>query len=147
MMNEEAEPFVRRLSCQPLRQIPAGWRDEILAVASDAAVVGRASRAAHPSFRSALKHQLSALLWPHPTAWAGLSAVWLVILAVNISIHDRSPAVATNPAPPAPEVMVKLKQQQRLLAELIGPRDPRDADRVKPLAPRPRTESGRFMAA
>jgi hypothetical protein len=80
------------------------------------------------------------LLWPHPKAWAGLAAVWIFIFAVNVSMRDSSPRVAEKSAPPSPEVIVELRQQQRLLAELVGPREERDADRSKPYKSRPRTE-------
>ncbi|HTY87451.1 MAG TPA: hypothetical protein VMB80_08305 [Candidatus Acidoferrum sp.] len=142
-MNEETEPFERRLSRQPLRQIPAGWRKEILGEADKVGTARRAVRGRRSA--ASLPDWISNLLWPHPAAWAGLAAVWLVVLAVNVSIRDRAPALAEKFTPP-PEVMVELKRQQRLLAELIGPREARDADRAKPLVPRPRTESGEFVA-
>ena len=143
MMNEEMEQFERRLSRQPLRPVPAEWREEILA----AATAGHPSRAARHSFLSTLNAQLSTLLWPHPRAWAGLAAVWLVILAVDFSARDRPPAVAEKSASPSPEVMVELRQQQRLLAELIGPRDPSDADRSKSFVPHPRSEHAEMFVA
>ena len=80
------DDFERKLQRQPLRQIPAGWREEILA----AATTGHTSRVTRHSF-------LSALLWPHPAAWAGLAAIWTLIIAVNFSIRDRSPLVAESP--------------------------------------------------
>ena len=93
-----------------------------------------------PSWLSTLNSQLSTILWPHPNAWAGLAAVWILILAVDFSTRDQSPVVAEKSAPPSSEVIVELKQQQRLLAELMGPRDSSDADRSKTLGPRPRSE-------
>ena len=80
------------------------------------------------------------LLWPHPKAWAGLAIIWVLILAVDFSVRDRTPITAEKSLPPSPEVIAELKQQQRMLAELIGARDTGDADRSKPLAPRPRSE-------
>src|ERR1017187_941802 len=44
-------------------------------------------------------HQLSTLLWPHPTAWAGLAAVWLVILGVNLTTREASTVVSKRAAP------------------------------------------------
>jgi hypothetical protein len=130
------EDFEQKLQRQPLRQVPAGWRNEILAAAAS----GRPSRVTRHSFLSSLNSQLSTILWPHPTAWAGLAAAWIFILAVNVSIRDRSPVVAEKSIPPAPEVIVELRQQRRLLAELMGPRDARDADRSKSFVPQPRSE-------
>lgn len=141
MMNEEMEQFERRLSRQPLRPAPAGWRDEILAVAA----LHQPSRVKRHSFLSTLNSQLSTLFWPHPVAWAGLAAVWIFILAVDFSAGDQTPAVAEKYSPPPAEVMVELRQQQRLLAELIGPRETRDADRQKNFLPRPRSEHADFL--
>jgi hypothetical protein len=89
---------------------------------------------------STLNAQRSTIFWPHPKAWAGLAAIWILILAVNFSIRDRSPVLAKKSSPPSPEVIVELRQQQRMLAELIGPRDIRDADRSKSFVPQPRSE-------
>ena len=143
--------FEQKLQRQPLRQVPAEWRGEIL-VAAD---VNRRNRSVREftfaaTFRrllSTLNAQLSTILWPHPKAWAGLAAVWILILAVDFSTHDKSPAIAEKSAPPSPEVIVELRQQQRLLAELIGPRDTSDADRSKSFVPQPRSERVELMTA
>ncbi|MGA3145179.1 MAG: hypothetical protein ABSF10_19430 [Verrucomicrobiota bacterium] len=138
----------QKLSRQPFRQVPAEWREEILAAAdvnrrqATSCKVGRefTSAATRRSLLSTLNAQLSTLLWPHPKAWAGLAAIWILILAVNFSVRDKAPVVAEKSATPSPEVMVELRQQQRMLAELIGPRDTSVADRSKPLVPQPRSE-------
>ena len=142
MMNEETEQFERRLSRQPLRQIPGEWRAEILSAARRADRPSRAfvMSSRRPSWLSTINSQFSTIFWPHPKAWAGLAAVWILIFAVDFSMRDKSPVVAEKAAPPSPEVMVELKQQQRMLAELIGARDTREADRSKLLAPQPRSE-------
>ncbi|MGO9584629.1 MAG: hypothetical protein ACLP2Y_00250 [Limisphaerales bacterium] len=131
------DEFEQKLQRQPLRRIPADWREEILREGRRAAVleIGPADTAALPKWSWP-----TTLLWPHPKAWAGLAAIWVLILAVNFSARDRSPAVAENFAPPSPEVVADLRQQQRMLAELIGPRDTSDADRSKSFAPQPRSE-------
>jgi hypothetical protein len=137
--------FEQKLHRQPLKEIPAGWRGEILAAAD----VNRRNQPvreftfAATTFRrllSTLNAQLSAILWPHPKAWAGLAAVWILILVVNFSMRDPSPVRAEKSSPPSPEVIVELRRQQRMLAELIGPRDIRDADRSKSFVPQPRSE-------
>ena len=134
-MNDETEQFERRLNRQPLREIPGEWRAEILAAAE---------RASHPepraSFLSTLNQQLSNVLWPNPKAWAGLAAVWFLILAMNFSVRDASPGLVAKSAPPSPEAMVELKNQQRMFAELVGENKAPAADRRKIFSPRPRSE-------
>lgn len=132
------DEFEQKISRQPLRDIPSDWRAEILAAANTS--MRPASNVVRPGFLSALNHQLSTLLWPYPKAWAGLAAVWIVILAVNFSMRDTSPGIAVKSGPPSPEVIVELKKQQRLFAELMGPREAPDADRPKNFTPRPRSE-------
>jgi hypothetical protein len=128
------DDFEQKLQRQPLRQIPGGWRGEILSAAKSAS-----RPVPRDSFLSTLNHQLSTLLWPHPKAWAGLAAVWVLIFALDFSMRDKSPVVAEKSAPPSPEVIVELKQQQRMLAELIGARETHDAG-PQQFFPRPRSE-------
>jgi len=139
------DDFEQKLQRQLLRQVPAGWREEILAVAESAAAARNPSPVTRPSWLSTLNFQLSTILWPHPRAWAGLAAVWILILAVDFSARDKSPTRAEKSAPPSPEVIVELRRQQRLLAELIGSRDEHDADRSKLFVPQPRSECAEFM--
>ena len=129
------DDFEQRLQRQPLRQMPAEWRGEIL----DAATSCHPSLATRHSFLSTLNHQLSTILWPHPKAWAGLAAVWILIFCMDFSMRDTTPAVAEKAVPPSPEVIVELKQQQRMLAELIGVSQARDAELPRFL-PLPRSE-------
>jgi hypothetical protein len=140
MMNEETEQFEQRLSRQPMKNLPPAWRGEILAAARDAQSSRHASPVTRHGWLSTISHQLSALLWPHPKAWAGLAAVWIFIFAVNFSMRDSAPRLTEKSAPPAPEVIVQLRQQQRLFAELIDPRETRDADRPRIFKAKPRGE-------
>ena len=139
-MNHEMEPFEGRLSHLPFRPIPRDWRAEVLAAALSAS-----RPATSASFLETFNQQLATLFWPHPKAWAGLAAVWVFVLAVNFSIGASSPTIAEKSAPPTPEVMVELRKQQLMLAELIGPREMHDADRPRNLAPRPRGERIEFL--
>jgi len=140
MMNDETQQFERRLSRQPLREIPGEWRSDILSAAK------RASRPEpHTSSLSTFTNQLSTFFWPHPKAWAGLAVVWVLILAMNFATRDTSPRMVEKSLPPSPEVIVELKKQQRLFAELMGSREPLDADRQKLFAPKPRSEWGKIL--
>jgi hypothetical protein len=138
------DDFEQQLQRQPLRQIPAEWRKEIL-VAADVNQRNRSIREftfAATTFRGLL----STILWPNPRAWAGLAAVWILILAVDFSLRDPAPAMAEKSAPSSPEVMVELRQQQRLLVELMGSSQTREAEPPKFL-PRPRTARAEILTA
>jgi hypothetical protein len=134
------DDFESRLQRQPLRQMPPAWRAEILAAAREAQAPVHASRITHRSWLSTFNHQLSTLFWPHPKAWAGLAAVWIAIIALNLSARDTAPVLAEKSTPPSPEVIVELKKQQRMFAELVGSYESPDADRRKVFSPRPRSE-------
>jgi len=69
-----------------------------------------------------------------------LAAVWILIFTVNFSVRDHAPSVVKRYSPPPAEVVLELRQQQRLLAELMGPRETREADRQNNILPRPRSE-------
>jgi hypothetical protein len=149
------DDFEKQLQRQPLRQMPGEWRDEILSTAQQASSPQPASRVTHhasrithhlppsPSLLSTIHHQLSTLLWPHPTAWAGLAAVWVVILGINLTTRDASTVVAKHAAPVSPQVFMAFQEQERLLSELIGPRESPAAERPKPGLARPRSEGRR----
>jgi hypothetical protein len=133
------DDFEQRLQRQPLRQVPGEWRGEILAAAREGQAIRHSSLVIRHSWLSTFNHQLSTILWPHPNAWAGLAAVWILIFAVDFSVRDKSPVMAEKAAPPSPEVVAELKQQQRMLAELIGSSQAREAELPRYL-PQPRSE-------
>jgi hypothetical protein len=133
------DDFEQKLQSQPLRQIPSNWRAEILAKVREEQAIRHSSFVLRRSWLSTLNSQLSTILWPHPRAWAGLAAVWICILILNFSIRDKAPVMVEKSAPPAPEVVAELKQQQRMLAELIGANQAREAERPGFL-PLPRSE-------
>jgi hypothetical protein len=146
MMNDETEQFERHLSRQPIRQVPPEWREEILSAAYAAQASCRSSPAQYHGWFAALKQRLTTLLWPHPKAWAGMAAVWVLILAADFSMRDPATGVAEEKyAPPSPEVIVELKKQQQMLAELVGTYEPLDAVRQKIFSPKPRSECAEFM--
>ncbi len=134
-----SDDFEQRLQHQPLRQIPPEWRADILSKAH------HASRITHhvSAWRviiSTLTSQLSTLLWPSPKAWASLAAIWLLLLIVNPSTTDKSISVAGALSRPAPERLLAWREQERLLTELLGPREMPAAEKLKPAASSPRSE-------
>ena len=143
-MNEDIESFERQLQAQPVKKIPAEWRAEILAAAKF--IVVEKSRN-DPNLITKTASWWRDLFWPHPKAWAGLAAVWILIFIFNFSTRDKMPVVAEKSAPPSPEVLVELKNQQRMFAELVGAHEPSDADRQKSFLPRPRSERAEILSA
>ncbi len=129
------EDFERELTRQPLRPIPAEWRTRML-------------RAAAASQSSAPLEGPSSFwrefLWPSPRAWASLAATWLAILVANIASRDPviPSASRSQLAPPSGQLLMALKQQRQLLAELMdisGAAPPPEAE-AEP--GRPRSEAG-----
>ena len=132
--------FEQRLRKVPMKPVPADWRAEILAAAAMPSVT-----VTRESGWERINAQLHALLWPHPKAWAGLAAVWVFILLLNVSQRDGAPVRAEKSAPPSPEMRAEIRQQQQLLVELVGANEVREADRPRNLAPQPRTEVVRIL--
>jgi hypothetical protein len=87
------------------------------------------------------------LFWPCPQAWAGLTAAWLVILGANYATHEAPPATSRR-TPPSSQLRELLKQQEQLLAELVGPLEKPGAARPKAQSPRTRSQSReKFLTA
>ena len=76
------------------------------------------------------------------TAWVGFAAAWLVIIALNIASSDApqvNVTVASAPAKRSPEMLQALREQKRLLAELVGSLSAPEAEAPR-FVPRPRSE-------
>ena len=63
------------------------------------------------------------LIFPSRRIWAGLAATWILIFVFNFSQRDPAELMARKSPPPAPEMILTFRQQERLLAELIGPNE------------------------
>jgi hypothetical protein len=63
-----------------------------------------------------------------------------VILGVNLTMRDATPLLAKHASPISPQVFMAYREQERLLAELLRPREAPVAEPPKPVPPRPRSE-------
>jgi hypothetical protein len=139
-MNGE-DQFEQRLQRVPQPPVPPVWREEILSAARQESPACHSSLVAPASLSETLNSLLSKVLWPHPGAWAGLAAVWLLILGLNYATRDPSTRqYARYTAPPSPELREMLRQQEQLLAELAGPIGKPQAQPPRPSAPQPRSQ-------
>jgi hypothetical protein len=126
-MNSE---FEKRMQSQSFREIPGQWRGEIMAEAAKWQSRPGSAPARHPTLRL-----LSDWLWPHPKAWAGLAAIWIVILAMNLADSDGRRQMANVNPPPSRAMLEALKEQQQMLARIFAPPAPVEAEPPKPSRP------------
>lgn len=138
MNDDEFESHLRQ---QPLREVPPAWRRDILRECHQAADAAHATAAApRVAWAAVWLRFLTALRTPQSVLpWAGLAAVWLVILALNHNQREESPAVLAQAAPVSPQIVLALREQNKMFAELLAV-PPHEADRPKAGMPRPRSE-------
>jgi hypothetical protein len=128
------DEFEQDLQCQLRRRVPGEWRGKILEAAQAAARerVGPQEEEhgwCFPSWRE--------WFWPCPQAWAGLAAVWMILLGFQLATASAPSAMARRS--PSSEVRMALAAQRRELARLLDvPADPAPAPR--PTVPGPRSE-------
>ena len=128
------DDFERQLRSQPCRGIPSEWRAEILEAAHAARRV-HATRAARDAARIPWWREW---LWPCPQAWAGLAAVWMILVGLRITASSASPSTSMQFADL--EKQTALAAQRRELARLLEvPYDP--APSSKATVPGPRSEN------
>ena len=127
------DAFEKRLRGATPRQIPASWRNEILGALPE---VRRTDLVPEPGIVDFLR----AMLWPHPKAWAGLCAAWLLILGLSFASHEPTDTeVARRLDRPSPQMRELLKEQEQLLAELSGARDSSEPRRSESVVPKPQS--------
>ncbi len=128
------DDFEKQLERQPLRTVPAGWRAGILLAARESSV-------SQPSTSNPRRVAWwRELFWPCPQAWAGLAAVWVVILLIHFSSAERTESIVAASVPPSPQEMMVLKEQKQMLAKLMAPFDQPAGEPPKPYVPRPKSE-------
>jgi hypothetical protein len=136
------DAFEQQLQRQPLRQVPAEWRNVILAAArtaqdhSPAAAIGERSSSGAAGW-PAIRDWLSSLLWPSPVAWGGLAGIWFLLLTANHSPSSETRAVARNQTRPDAELITTWAEKERLLSELV---QPSEIVERKTSSPQPRSQ-------
>ena len=74
------------------------------------------------------------LFGPNPLAWAGLAAVWLVLLAVNRNGSEPATSTASHANQPSEAAVAEIvRENRRQMAELLNLDEPQ-------AAPTPRSE-------
>ena len=135
------EQFEQRLQRQPLAHIPPAWRAEILGAMRAAAANTQASPATTPLPRSSLFQVFSMWLWPHPAAWTGLAALWVLAFGLNLATREPARLVVARPSRvPSPEIQEMLKQQGQMFAELVGPIEKPETERPRRILSGPRSQ-------
>jgi hypothetical protein len=129
-MNSE---FEKQLQRQPPRELPREWRAQILDAAFRPAPLSMAA-------------WLASWLWPHPRAWGGLAAAWVVILLLHFTSPDDL-RVADNYPPATFQSLAIMKQQTLRMAQLLGSTDNSDQPAATPAPPKPRSERSRQQIA
>jgi hypothetical protein len=132
-MNRD-DQLEQRLRRQPVKRIPSEWREQILTQAASGQPAPNENHVSRFTFHALWQK----LIWPNPNAWAGLAAVWLVILGLNFASRDSAPRGAARPvAAPDSEMRRLLLQQELLYAQLMDLPLPPVAEPRKPVAPGP----------
>jgi hypothetical protein len=121
--------FEKRLQDQPMRAIPRHWRAEIL-------------RAATRKEQPRMVERFSSWLWPHPRAWAGLAAAWIVIFFLHFTAPENPP-LARNSSPITFQSLALMEQETLAIARSLDPNDPGEPPAVTPAPPMPRSEKRR----
>ena len=86
------------------------------------------------------------LILPSRRTWAGLAAVWLLLVAVNVLQREPATAGKFSSSSSAP-TMMSLREQQRWMNELFADRTmATDAEPPKTFSPKPRTETAKVVA-
>jgi hypothetical protein len=78
------------------------------------------------------------LFLPCRGIWAGLAAVWMVILVLNMPAGEKHGRLARVTSSPDRQVLAVLREQREMLAQFVEPMIPSPA--IRPKTPGPRGE-------
>jgi anti-sigma factor RsiW len=102
---------------EPDKAFQARWEKAIQSVDGQ-------SREDHNAFANLLYRCWQELFWPCRRVWSGLAATWLAVLLFNSAQTGNRPIVTANSATLPGEMRLAWQEQQRVLAEIIGPSSP-----------------------
>jgi hypothetical protein len=80
------------------------------------------------------------LILPARRVWAGFAFIWLMIAVINLAQSDASPRMIAKGKPVSTETLLAWREQEKILADLSGWTESRDADNRKSFTPKPRSE-------
>ena len=118
--------------------------DAVREAALAAAFTGTEQSTKHPAeIRAPFVIRVAHVLWrelflPCRGIWAGLAAVWMVILVMNLSAGEKHTQLATVSSPPDKQVLAVLREQKEMLTQFVEPMIPSPA--VRPKTPGPHGE-------
>jgi len=75
---------------------------------------------------------------PWRRIWAGMAAIWLVLLALNLATRETPKMARHQTSPPDPELLAALRERERLMRQWFEPIAPPPA--ATPKIPGPRSE-------
>ncbi len=99
---------------------PDLWKTAEERVRAAAAANSASARPRPARFTPTVESWWRAWLWPSPQFYAGLAAVWAVMLTVHWLDADDAATASRRSLPPSPETERVLVEQRRELAEMLG---------------------------
>jgi hypothetical protein len=125
--------FENQLQRQSLRQPPPELRSQILRAASLSTPRNRCMP---------LIEWVSGWLWPHPRAWVGLAAAWVLICVLHFTSADE-PRVAGGSQSMTVQSLEAMQKQTLIMSQLLGSLDGDDQPSAAIAPPKPRSEAPR----
>jgi anti-sigma factor RsiW len=109
--------------------------------ARDIQAAGRPKLVHHLTTAETFREWYCDVIWSSRRVWAGLAAVWLLILAGHVSLGEHLANRAAKFSPASQAMIMAVKDRDNILAEILADHSiPRDADRPKFFLPKPRTQ-------